>query len=354
MSNKQQKLYFSISASGQTIDLSNESDSGDANGDANGANDGDVDGDDDDDDDGYVTGDSADVSDEDDYLQNKGCDTIVSARQTTRPATRILVVRDTSEANMLNAMRSRKTSKRKLQHNKSSAKAKREYLNRDYGSKQEMLSRANENNPKHSAKNDSIAKDGTLLYTLWGGRWVLFCTVCLCAVHAKVCHTARHINGSSSKRGHQSKLKLMAQRRCFQLELFRHLTDWIKQNTLVKSINLPHELHSFRCNTVYSFMKAGLPMNAINELRDYIEENNAAKQRVTHSNNLGMYIPIIESAENQNIMAFIRTLINENASLESEKYKYHPCWIIFDGTTRVDEVLCTVARFVLRDFTIDL
>ena len=84
MSSKHIKLYFSMSDSGKTIDLSNENDNGDANGDANDgdANDGDAnDGDVDDDDDGYVTGDSADVSDVDDYLQNKGCDTIVSARQ---------------------------------------------------------------------------------------------------------------------------------------------------------------------------------------------------------------------------------------------------------------------------------
>ena len=83
MSGKRIKLI-----SNQTIDLSND------NGDANDGNDGnDGDGDGDVDDDGYVTGDSADVSDEDEYLQNKGCDTIVSARQTTRPATRIVIVR---------------------------------------------------------------------------------------------------------------------------------------------------------------------------------------------------------------------------------------------------------------------
>ena len=66
-----------------------------------------------------------------------------------------------------------------------------------------MLMRLSENSLTSSVKNNKIIKDGTLEYSLWGGRWVLFCTVCLKPVHANVSHCARHLSATSS-RGHET------------------------------------------------------------------------------------------------------------------------------------------------------
>lgn len=81
-----------------TVDLSNDDEEVDETTDNNGANN--------DEEDDYETTDD-EVNDEeiDEYLQNKGCDAIVSAGQVTRPK-RVVFIRDRSEANMLNEMRS--------------------------------------------------------------------------------------------------------------------------------------------------------------------------------------------------------------------------------------------------------
>ena len=125
------------------------------------------------------------VEDEiDEYLQNKGCNNIISATSAVRPK-RVLIVVNRTEENMLAAMRGKNSRKRALQKKKSN-KSKADYLKREYGSKEEALKRVKENDSSNKQCKDArIIKDDTLAYTLWGGRWVLFCTVCLCAVHAK-------------------------------------------------------------------------------------------------------------------------------------------------------------------------
>jgi hypothetical protein len=93
-----------------TVDLSNDDDNDDDKNETttnNGANN-------DEDDDYETTDDEVNDEEMDEYLQNKGCDAIISASQVTRPK-RVVFIRDRSEANMLNEMRSKNSRKRKLQ-----------------------------------------------------------------------------------------------------------------------------------------------------------------------------------------------------------------------------------------------
>ena len=179
-----------------TVDLSNDDEEVDETTDNNGANN--------DEEDDYETTDD-EVNDEeiDEYLQNKGCDAIVSAGQITRPK-RVVFIRDRSEANMLNEMRSNNSRKRKLQLKKTSTKPKADYLNRDYGTKNMMLERWKENDPNSTMRDPMIRKDGTLQYVLWGGRDVLFCTICLCAVSAHRAKTKRHLDADKTRNSHQA------------------------------------------------------------------------------------------------------------------------------------------------------
>ena len=329
------------------VDLSKDNDNDDDKNETtndNGANN--------DEDDDYLTTDD-EVNDEeiDEYLQNKGCDAIISASQVTRPK-RVIFIRDRSEANMLNEMRSKNSRKRKSQVKKTSSKPKAEYLKRDYGTKDQMLMRWKENDPSSTSKDPNIVKDGTLQYQLWGGRYVLFCTICLCPVSAHKVKTQRHLDASKASNSHQVRMREVREKRLFLVDLYKHLSVWIRKNWNIQGVNISYDLHMFRLNTVYNFMKAGLPMNSINELREYLEGINIDRQRLTSANHLGIYIPIIETAENENILSYVRTVVNEHATLDSDKYRYNPTLIIFDGTTRVDEVVCIVARFVLSDFTI--
>ena len=91
-----------------------------------------------------------------------------------------------------------------------------------------MMARLSENSLTSSIKNTKITKDGTLEYTLWGGRWILFCKVCLKPVHANVDHCARHLNASSS-RGHITIKKRAGLRRNMVVDLYAQLSRWLKK-----------------------------------------------------------------------------------------------------------------------------
>jgi hypothetical protein len=151
-----------------------------------------------------------------------------------------------------------------------------------------MLQRWKENDPRSTIRDPSIVKDGTLQYQLWGGRYVLFCTICLCPVSAHKVKTQRHLNASSAVNSHQVRMQEVREKRLFLVDLYKHLSIWVTNNWNIQGANISYDLHMFRLNTVYNFMKAGLPMNSINELREYLEGINIDRQRLTSANHLGV------------------------------------------------------------------
>jgi hypothetical protein len=123
---------------------------------------------------------------------------------------------------MLNEMRSKNSRKRKSQVKKTSSKPKAEYLKRDYGTKDQMLMRWKENDPSSTSKDPNIVKDGTLQYQLWGGRYVLFCTICLCPVSAHKVKTQRHLDASKASNSHQVRMREVREKRLFLVDLYKH------------------------------------------------------------------------------------------------------------------------------------
>jgi hypothetical protein len=77
-------------------------------------------------------------------------------------------------------------------------------------------------------------------------------------------------------------------------------------------------------------------MTKIDDLRPFLEK--WTKQSLTGRQHLGMYVEALAAAELKDILE----LVKECKAVS----------VIFDGTTRVDEVLAVVFRFVKEDFSI--
>ena len=77
-----------------------------------------------------------------------------------------------------------------------------------------------------------------------------------------------------------------------------------------------------------SFLKAGIPLSKVDDLRDLLKENALS---LTGRQHLSEYIP------------FIR---NDEIDLIKSEIKDKAVSVIFDGTTHVDEALAIVLRFV--------
>ena len=83
----------------------------------------------------------------------------------------------------------------------------------------------------------------------------------------------------------------------------------------------------YRVRVVEQFLKSGIPMSKIDNLRSLLEEGS---YRLTHSSHLSEYIPVIHSEENKKMKGEIEGL---------------DVSVIFDGSTRLGEALAIVLRF---------
>ena len=110
------------------------------------------------------------------------------------------------------------------------------------------------------------------------------------------------------------------------VDMNAQLFKWFRNNPLSSGASIPRDVHGFRLNTVYNTLKAGLPMNKINSLREYLEDINKGAHKLTRSDHLSKtYIPILTSTEEEHMMSVFRTLVNPTASLDSDKYNFNPC-----------------------------
>ena len=98
-----------------------------------------------------------------------------------------------------------------------------------------------------------------------------------------------------------------------------------------ETLPLAQRLH--RMSVVEHFLRAGIPLTKIDELRPLLEE----KFRLTSSAHMSEYIPAI---------------LDEERKLLASELRDQPISLIFDGTTRWGEAIAIVARFVSDDWKI--
>lgn len=91
---------------------------------------------------------------------------------------------------------------------------------------------------------------------------------------------------------------------------------------------LPEEQRVYRVKIVTSFMKAGVPINKLNHFRDILEENG---YRLTGRRPMADLIPLILAKEKHDI---------------SQEIHGRDVSVIFDGTSRLGEVMVMVLRFI--------
>ena len=93
---------------------------------------------------------------------------------------------------------------------------------------------------------------------------------------------------------------------------------------------LPEAVRVYRVKVLHTFLKAGVPINKIDDFRDLLEEN---AFRLAGRKPMSDIIPFVLSEEKRQLKAEIDGL---------------PVAVIFDGTSRLGEALAIILRFVDR------
>ena len=117
----------------------------------------------------------------------------------------------------------------------------------------------------------------------------------------------------------------------------KHIADVLVQHnneTHLRGETLPEQQQVYHIKVVTSFLKAGVPRSKIESFRELLEEN---AYRLTDCQNMHDYVPFILKYEESPICQEI-----EGKQLS----------IVFDGTSRLEEALAIVVRFVNDDFSI--
>ena len=251
----------------------------------------------------------------------------------------VVVTRDLEQG-----IASKSSRERKLQLLQNEGKNERHgWESTDIGSPAEMVARFKENNaeiPIQPHSKNPIPNDESLIITIVEGRRCLYCTVCKTHVNAnKVACSAHLLSGMKpgDTRGHGVMMKAVKSVETAELRLAKALKSWMRKNDKVAGFqHVDYENHVFRMNCLYHFMLSGNSLRSIDKMKSWLEKG--FNRKLVNSNKLTRYVPSICESEKECIEQLL------------DKCKY--CSVIFDGTTRVDEILCLVLRFVTYDFRI--
>ena len=154
-----------------------------------------------------------------------------------------------------------------------------------------------------------------------GGR--LFCDACkevLCVKKSTITYhikSAKHI---------ESKEKLKV-KRVREGDIATALKKYDKE-VHPSGEKLPEEVRVYRVKVVKTFLRAGVPMSKLEFFRDLLEENG---KRLTEPSHMLELVPFILSEEKEKI---------------KQEIKGKFLSIVFDGTSRLGEVLAVVVRYV--------
>lgn len=109
------------------------------------------------------------------------------------------------------------------------------------------------------------------------------------------------------------------------------LEVWRKNSPDLEGSTLGSQTDRFRLETVSVFMACGLPLSKIDGLRDYLLKH--SKLQLFDVSHLWTYITLDRNIEVDRINAIV-----QNSNYFS---------VIFDGSSRVDEVLADILRYTL-------
>jgi hypothetical protein len=188
----------------------------------------------------------------------------------------------------------------------------------DAGSRIEMAIRVREN------------KDKALIVREVDGKIALWCNVCQRTVNANKANTAKYLASKKHSEGMQSASAQIQE----DEGLSRALTSWRKVHPILEGRTISEETDNFRMETVRYMMLAGIEISKIDKLRPFLMKH--AKMSLTHSSHLRSYIPIIAKSEVDRLKDRLKNVTAVT--------------VIFDGSTRVDEVMAVIVRYCTEDF----
>ena len=151
----------------------------------------------------------------------------------------------------------------------------------------------------------------------------LFCKACRETLSLKRSSIVNHIKSSKHLEGK----KKLATKHAREMNIAHALKDY-NENVHGKGETLPEEQQVFRVQVLTTFLKAGVPLAKLKFFRDILESGGS---RLTDTRHMLDLIPFIQKQE--------ATKIKDEISGQYVS-------LIFDGTTRLGEVLVIILRFV--------
>ena len=162
---------------------------------------------------------------------------------------------------------------------------------------------------------------------------MIFCNACKEVLSSKkstlVSHCASKKHGSGKEKLKKSRLREQT------------IAEALSREKSQKESTLPLAERAYRQEVVEEFLKAGIPLNKINKLHPLLERNG---YRLIGSSNLGQYISLIFKQETGRIKHEISSPGNVGMTRDVS--------VIFDGSTRLDEAIAIVVRFINDDWMI--
>lgn len=187
-----------------------------------------------------------------------------------------------------------------------------------------------ENNPKNVSTFDRISKFPGEFFESRSGR--LYCGACseflsmnLTTLKTHI-RTRKHEGGKARRK--QGKLKEAAITEALRTDSQKHKVGNM----------LPEEERVYRVKVVDSFLRAGIPLSKVNELRELLE---AGGHRLTRSSGLSELIPAVHAMARKDLRADLGLDEPGVASVASRFYS-----VIFDGSTRQGEAIAIIIRYV--------
>ena len=157
----------------------------------------------------------------------------------------------------------------------------------------------------------------------------LFCDACREEVSEKASVIKQHIQSKKHKSGVE-RLAKTKKRDVTVLEALKKYDE--KVHPIGEMLSDNQRL--FRIKTMKTFLKAGVPLQKLDDFRELLEEGG---YRLTSVPNMRQLIPFVRKEEEEIIKG---ELAGHNIS------------VIFDGTTRLGEALAIVVRFVTADWEV--
>ena len=158
----------------------------------------------------------------------------------------------------------------------------------------------------------------------------LFCDACREEVSEKASVIKQHIQSKKHKSGVE-RLAKTKKRDVTVLEALKKYDE--KVHPIGEMLSDNQRL--FRIKTMKTFLKAGVPLQKLDDFRELLEEGG---YRLTSVPNMRQLIPFVRKEEEEIIKG---ELAGHNIS------------VIFDGTTRLGEALAIVVRFVTADWEVN-